>query len=98
MGLLAAARMRVSGNPEHFMLTHSLQGRGLGSRASGGGGQQFISSTTAVGWLHILRFWIGRSRQRRQLAELAEFDDHLLKDIGISQDEALREAAKPFWR
>ena len=45
-----------------------------------------------------LRLWIERSRQRRHLAELAAWDDHLLKDIGVSRDEALREAAKPFWQ
>jgi uncharacterized protein YjiS (DUF1127 family) len=48
--------------------------------------------------LLTLRFWAGRSRRRRQLGELAELDDYLLKDIGVSREEALREAAKPFWR
>lgn len=48
--------------------------------------------------LLMLRFWAGRSRQRRQLGKLAELDNYLLKDIGVSQEEALREAAKPFWR
>ena len=47
--------------------------------------------------LHTLQFWMGRSRQRRQLGELAELDNYLLQDIGVSQEEALREAAKPFW-
>jgi uncharacterized protein YjiS (DUF1127 family) len=28
---------------------------------------------------------------------LAERNDYLLKDIGVSQSEALREAEKPFW-
>jgi uncharacterized protein YjiS (DUF1127 family) len=43
--------------------------------------------------------WIARSRQRRALREIAESNDfHLLKDIGVSQEEALREAEKPFWR
>ena len=42
--------------------------------------------------------WIARNRQRRHLAELAEWDDYLLKDIGVSRDAALRAAAKPFWR
>jgi uncharacterized protein YjiS (DUF1127 family) len=45
-----------------------------------------------------LRLWIERSRQRRHLAELARWDDHLLKDIGVSRDATLREAAKPFWQ
>jgi uncharacterized protein YjiS (DUF1127 family) len=43
--------------------------------------------------------WFARSRQRRTLREIAERNDfHLLKDIGVSQAEALREADKPFWR
>ena len=43
------------------------------------------------------RLWCSRIRQRRALGELAG-DDRLLKDIGVARDEALREAAKPFWR
>jgi uncharacterized protein YjiS (DUF1127 family) len=42
--------------------------------------------------------WIARSRQRRRLGELADLNDYLLRDIGVSREEALREAAKPFWR
>ena len=41
--------------------------------------------------------WIARSRQRRALRAIAEID-YLLNDIGVSRDEALREAGKPFWR
>jgi uncharacterized protein YjiS (DUF1127 family) len=44
-----------------------------------------------------IRSWIERSRQRQALRKLAERNDYLLKDIGVSQAEALREAAKPFW-
>jgi len=36
-----------------------------------------------------------RIRQRRALARL---DTRLLRDIGISAEQARREAAKPFWR
>ena len=44
--------------------------------------------------------WVARSRQRRALREIAERNDdqHLLKDIGVSPEEAFREADKPFWR
>ena len=43
--------------------------------------------------------WLARSRQRRALREIAERNDfYLLKDIGVSREEALREANKPFWR
>jgi uncharacterized protein YjiS (DUF1127 family) len=59
---------------------------------------QLASSTRAEEWLHTLFFWIDRGRQRSALGELAELDNYLLKDIGVSRDQALREAAKPFWR
>lgn len=49
-------------------------------------------------WLYTIALWIARCRQRRALEELARLNDRLLKDIGVSKDEALREAAKPFWR
>jgi uncharacterized protein YjiS (DUF1127 family) len=43
--------------------------------------------------------WFARARQRRALRDIAERNEfHLLKDIGVSQEEALREANKPFWR
>src|SRR5215469_14185400 len=41
-----------------------------------------------------IQVWIERSRQRRQLGELADRKDHLLADIGRSVEEARREAAK----
>lgn len=57
----------------------------------------------ATGWAvaacHTITGWLARSRQRRALREIAVTNDfHLLKDIGVSQEEALREAEKPFWR
>jgi uncharacterized protein YjiS (DUF1127 family) len=43
--------------------------------------------------------WVARSRQRRALREIAESDDrHLLRDIGVTREEAFREADKWFWR
>jgi uncharacterized protein YjiS (DUF1127 family) len=36
-----------------------------------------------------------RSRQRQALAAL---DDHHLKDIGVTRQQAITEAAKPFWK
>ena len=45
----------------------------------------------------IIALWLARSRQRRHLSELADWDDHLLRDIGVSREAALLEAAKPFW-
>ena len=39
--------------------------------------------------------WIERVRQR---AALADLDDHMLRDIGVTRVEAARECDKPFWR
>lgn len=41
-----------------------------------------------------LHIWREMARQRRQLAEL---DDRMLADIGVSRSEARHESAKPFW-
>jgi len=42
-----------------------------------------------------LREWYEVYRQRRELLGL---DDAMLKDIGISRADALREGGKPFWQ
>lgn len=39
--------------------------------------------------------WNARRRQRQALAEL---DQHLLDDVGLTREQARREAGKPFWR
>jgi uncharacterized protein YjiS (DUF1127 family) len=51
---------------------------------------------TGLQWIvrNVLE-WDQRIRQRQALAEL---DDHLLKDIGISRTAAATEASQPFWR
>ena len=41
--------------------------------------------------------WAQRRGQRRARAELARLP-HLLDDVGLTRAQALREAAKPFWR
>lgn len=50
-------------------------------------------------WLHHLARFIERACQRsRQRRALARLDARLLRDIGVSVEQAEREAAKPFWR
>lgn len=39
--------------------------------------------------------WQQRAHDRRALAQL---DDHLLHDIGLSRADVEHEASKPFWR
>lgn len=50
-------------------------------------------------WLYAatrrLRLWRRRARDRRELLRL---DTRLLRDIGVTADEARCEATKPFWR
>jgi uncharacterized protein YjiS (DUF1127 family) len=45
-----------------------------------------------LGWL---RAAMDRARQRHRLAEL---DERLLRDIGLTQGQAQAESEKPFWR
>ena len=47
-----------------------------------------------TGLLPVVGRWHARARERRALAQL---DDRMLRDIGISRTEAERECAKPFW-
>ena len=47
------------------------------------------------GVLTLVREWLRRSRTRTEIAEL---DDHLLRDIGLTRFEAEVEARKHFWQ
>lgn len=47
--------------------------------------------------LRTVGTWLVRAVQRRALRELAQ-EESLLSDIGLSREQALREASKPFWR
>lgn len=42
----------------------------------------------------IVSLWRSRYQERRALKKL---DDRMLNDIGITRDQALEEANKPFW-
>ena len=41
--------------------------------------------------------WLDRPLQRIALREIAD-NPHLLRDLGLTREEALHEAARPFWR
>ena len=57
------------------------------------------SDTPATGWVDhastLLARWLDASRSRQTLDEL---DEHMLRDIGLTRDEARREASKFFWQ
>lgn len=51
----------------------------------------------ASGLTRTINLWYERSRQRRELRELAG-DPDLLRDVGLSGYDVQQEAGKPFWR
>lgn len=51
------------------------------------------AKTLAWAWNTALT-WQSRARNR---ANLANLDDHLLKDVGLSRSDIQREIEKPFW-
>lgn len=46
----------------------------------------------------LLAIWQDRIRTRWKLAQMAQENPHLLKDIGLTKQQVEREIAKPFWR
>lgn len=44
--------------------------------------------------INTLHVWQERARQRRELAQL---DDRMLRDIGLTRSDVYRETSKPFW-
>jgi uncharacterized protein YjiS (DUF1127 family) len=53
-----------------------------------------ITDLIALAW-RVVTHWSDRARQRSALAEL---DDRLLEDAGITRAQVAREIRKPFWR
>ena len=57
------------------------------------------SSHRRLGWgLRFLHWCVECSERSRQRQALSELDDHFLKDIGKTRQEAMAEASKPFWK
>ena len=54
-------------------------------------------SNSWFAWMEKWHVWEERIRQRAALRDILD-DPHLLADIGITRDEALEQADKPFWR
>ena len=56
-------------------------------------------SSSWLGWAAPLNEWLRwseRCRQRAALRDLAD-DQHLLNDLGLTRQEALDGANRPFW-
>ncbi len=50
---------------------------------------------TVVRGLETLLLWQCRANERHALAQL---DDRILRDLGLSRSDVARELRKPFWR
>jgi uncharacterized protein YjiS (DUF1127 family) len=62
-----------------------------------------VAATRAVGAppsipRGLFAFVVGAMERVRQRHALAELDDRLLRDIGLTRVDVWREVKKPFWR
>ena len=59
-------------------------------------------SGTRAAWPRMLQQSLAQLHEwrcrRRGRAELAQLDDRMLRDIGVSRVDVWREVNKPFWR
>jgi|GEM_PF-2151638 len=57
--------------------------------------RRLTPSTIIFGLVQILMKWHQRSLDRHRLANL---NDHLLRDVGLTRGDVEREIEKPFWQ
>lgn len=68
-------------------------------RTANASGNYERAKTQRLFWGTRFRRWCARCSERsRQRQALAQLDDHDLKDIGMTRQQANAEAAKPFWK
>ena len=54
-----------------------------------------LAANEALKTLNLLTLWQRRASTRRAMAEM---DDRMADDIGLSRQDIMLEASKPFWR
>ena len=79
------------------MSVQILQESALAGRSPGDAVVPEMRTLALSACLNAVATWIVRSGQRRALRELAE-QGRMLSDVGLTREQALDEAAKPFWR
>jgi len=79
------------------MCVDILQEPALAGRSPGIAAFLEIPKSALVACLDTVAAWTVRSGQRKALRELAQ-EGRLLADLGLTREQALREAAKRFWR
>jgi uncharacterized protein YjiS (DUF1127 family) len=90
---LADAHWLASPELEHHMPTPLARMLGRGREAK----RCNRRLPTPAATLHAIGVWMARSAQRKALRALAQ-EARLLSDLGLDRQQALEEAAKPFWR
>ena len=79
------------------MSVQTLQESALAGRSAGDAGLPETRTSALSACLNTVAVWIVRSGQRKALRKLAQ-EGRFLADIGLTREQALREAAKPFWQ
>lgn len=79
------------------MSVQALQESALAGRSAGDVALPETRRSALGACLNTVATWIVRNGQRRALRDLAD-EGRLLRDVGLNRQQALREAAKPFWR
>ena len=78
------------------MSVQMSQGSALAGRSAANAVVPQIHTLALSVCLDTVAVWIARTGHRRVLRELAE-EGRLLSDVGLTREQALREAGKPFW-
>ena len=63
--------------------------------------REFWGDTVSAAFIQaseLLKIWGERRIYRSELRRLQNVGPHMIRDIGMTVGETLREAAKPFWR
>jgi uncharacterized protein YjiS (DUF1127 family) len=79
------------------MCVQALQGPALAARHPADAAFPEMPTSPLNACFNTVAAWIVRSAQRTALRGLAQ-EGRLLSDIGITREQALSEATKPFWR
>ena len=59
---------------------------------------QLQTRQPSFGLQNLYQWLVNWSERRRQRQALADLDQRLLDDVGISGEEQIAEISKPFWR
>jgi uncharacterized protein YjiS (DUF1127 family) len=85
----------ASRNSGGFRAVPSLTGR----RTATASANDNTAKTQRLFWGTRFWRWCARcSARSREQQALAQLDDDALKDIGVTRQQAIAEAAKPFWK